>query len=67
MRRTYDAVKVLGLRDEKISENFKDRKALDLYSFIENNKFKPFGISKDVVQSYELDAKKQGVENPLNR
>jgi hypothetical protein len=67
MRRTYDAVKVLGLRDKKISENFKDRKALDLYSFIENNKFKPFGISKDVVQSYELDAKKQGVENPLNR
>lgn len=67
MRRTYDAVKVLGLRDKQISQNFKDRKALDLYSYIENNKFKPFGISKDVVQSYELDAKKQGVENPLNR
>ena len=42
MRRLYDAVKVLGMRDKKIAEEFGDRDALKLYGFIENNRFKPF-------------------------
>jgi len=66
MRRIYDAVKVLGLRDDKIAEEFKDRKALPLYGFIEDNAFKPFSISKDMIKSYAKKAEEQGVENPLN-
>ena len=66
MRRIYDAVKVLGLRDDKIAEEFKDRKALPLYGFIEDNAFKPFSISKDIIKSYTKKAEEQGVENPLN-
>ena len=29
MRRLYDAVKVLGMRDKKIAEEFDDRGAID--------------------------------------
>ena len=29
MRRLYDAVKVLGMRDKKIAEEFADRNAID--------------------------------------
>ena len=67
MRRLYDAVKVLGMRDRKISEEFKDRNAENLYNFIENNKFKPFSISENVIEAYAKDAKEKGIPNPLNR
>ena len=67
MRRLYDAVKVLGMRDKKIAEEFKDRNAENLYRFIENNRFKPFGISEDVIRAYAKDSKEKGIPNPLNK
>ena len=66
MRRLYDAVKVLGMRDKKIAEEFDDRGALDLYGFIENNRFKPFSISKNVIAAYEKESREKGIPNPLN-
>jgi hypothetical protein len=66
MRRLYDAVKVLGLRDKKIAEEFDDRGAIDLYGFIENNKFKPFSISDNVIAAYAKESKEKNIPNPLN-
>ena len=66
MRRLYDAVKVLGLRDKKIAEEFDDRGALDLYGFIEDNKFKPFSVSDNVIAAYEKESKEKNIPNPLN-
>ena len=66
MRRLYDAVKVLGMRDKKIEEEFDDRNSLDLYGFIEDNKFKPFSISDNVITAYEKESKEKNIPNPLN-
>jgi len=66
MRRVYDAVKVLGMRDDKIAEEFADQKSLPLYGFIEDNAFKPFSISKDVIAGYDKMSEEKGISNPLN-
>jgi len=67
MRRLYDAVKVLGMRDNKIAEEFVDRNAAKLYGFIENNKFEPFGVSTDVIAAYAKESEEKGIPNPLNK
>jgi len=67
LRRIYDAVKVLGMRDAKIAEEFGDQKSLPAYGFIENNKFKPFGISTDVLAGFEKLAREKGIPNPLDK
>jgi len=66
LRRIYDAVKVLGMRDPKIAEEFGDQKSLSLYGFIEDNAFKPFNISKDVIAGYEKLAEEKNIPNPLD-
>ena len=66
MRRLYDAVKVLGMRDKKIAEEFDDRGAIDLYGFIENNTFKPFSISDNVIAAYAKESEEKNIPNPLN-
>ena len=67
MRRLYDAVKVLGMRDKKIGEEFADRNALRLYGFIENNRFDPFNVSSDVIAAYAKESEERDIPNPLNR
>ena len=67
MRRLYDAVKVLGMRDNKIAEEFVDRNATKLYGFIEDNKFEPFGVSTDVIAAYAKESEEKGIPNPLNK
>ena len=54
MRRLYDAVKVLGMRDPKIAEEFQDQNSLPLYNFIEDNQFKPFSVSRNVLMLWLL-------------
>jgi hypothetical protein len=66
MRRFYDAVKVLGMRDDVIAEEFADRKVKSLYGFIENNEFKPFKVGRDIIQAYAKKAEEQGIKSPLN-
>ena len=67
MRRLYDAVKVLGMRDDKIAEEFSERDAIPLYGFIENNRFEPFSVSTDVIASYAKESEESGNPNPLNK
>ena len=66
LRRIYDAVKVLGMRDSKISEEFADQKSIPVYGFIEDNAFKPFSISKDVIAGFDKLFEEKGIPNPLN-
>ena len=66
MRRTYDAVKVLGMRDDKIAEEFADQKSTPLYGFIEDNTFKPFNISNDVIAGFEKLSEEKNIPNPLD-
>ena len=66
MRRLYDAVKVLGMRDPKIAEEFQDQNSLPLYNFIEDNQFKPFSVSRNVLRGYLKMSEEKGIPNPLN-
>jgi hypothetical protein len=66
MRRYYDAVKVLGMRDSKILDEFIDRDIKPLYGFIEDNEFKPFSVGKDMIIAYEEMAREKNIPNPLN-
>jgi len=66
LRRIYDAVKVLGMRDPKIAEEFDDQKSIPVYEFIENNAFKPFNISDDVIAGFAKLSEEKGIPNPLN-
>jgi len=53
LRRVYDAVKTLGMRDNKIEEIFGERNQLPLYGDIENNAFFPLLVSEGMIQSTE--------------
>ena len=66
LRRIYDAVKVLGMRDPKIAEEFDDQKSMPSYRFIEDNRFKPFSVSKDVLRGYLKLSEEKGIPNPLD-
>jgi len=67
MRRFYDSIKVLGMRDRKIAEEFKDRDVLPLYKFIENNSFKPFHVGDKMIKAYAKMAREKNIPNPLSR
>ena len=66
LRRVYDAVKTLGMRDDKIEELFGKRGELPLYGDIENNLFFPLLISKGQVAGIEDLAKDKKIPNILN-
>ena len=66
LRRIYDAVKLLGMRDPKIAEEFDDQKAMPTYGFIENNAFKPFSVSKDVIKGFIKESEERNIPNPLS-
>ena len=66
MRRIYDSVKVLGMRDREIAKEFSERGAGNLYGFIRKNKFKPFKISANMIKVYKDLAKEKGIPNLLN-
>ena len=66
LRRVYDAVKTLGMRDDKIEEIFGERNQLPLYGDIENNDFFPILISKNQVFDMEDLAKDKNIPNILN-
>ncbi len=67
MRRTYDAAKVLGMRDKEIEEIFAKRGMKKDYYNIKKNKFVPFGVSKNMKQTYMDLAKEKKIPNPLNK
>tara|TARA_Y100001937_G_scaffold25692_1_gene36842 strand:+ start:102 stop:1904 length:1803 start_codon:yes stop_codon:yes gene_type:complete len=67
MRRFYDALKVLGMRDKEIKKEFDDRGMGTLYKKIQTNRFKPFTISDRMIEVYEQLSKEKGIPNPLNK
>ena len=67
MRRFYDALKVLGMRDKEIKKEFNDRGMGTLYKKIQTNRFKPFTISDRMIEVYEQLSKEKGIPNPLNK
>ena len=67
MRKYYDAARMLGLSSKKIKAEFERRGYKALYDDIKKNKFKPFEITDRMVEAYEYQSKKYGIENPLNR
>jgi hypothetical protein len=66
LRRVYDAVKTLGMRDDKIEELFGKRGELPLYGDIENNVFFPLLITKGQVAGIEDLARDKKIPNILN-
>jgi hypothetical protein len=66
LRRVYDAVKTLGMRDDKIEELFGKRGELPLYGDIENNVFFPLLISRGQVAGIEDLARDKKIPNILN-
>ena len=66
LRRVYDAVKTLGMRDDKIEEMFGKRGELPLYSDIENNVFFPLLITKGQLAGIEDLARDKKIPNILN-
>ena len=66
LRRVYDAVKTLGMRDDKIEELFGKRGELPLYGDIENNAFFPLLITKGQVAGIEDLSRDKKIPNILN-
>jgi hypothetical protein len=54
------------MRDDKIAEEFADQKARPVYGFVENNEFRPFSISKDVIKGFAKMSEEKGIPNPLD-
>ena len=66
LRRVYDAVKVLGMRDPKIEEIFGARNEMPLYQNIEDNNFFPILISERAALQLAQLAEDKGIPNVLS-
>ena len=67
LRRVYDAVKTLGMRDKEIGDMFDKRGEEPLYKDIENNKFFPLVITKGQIEGVEDLAKDKNIPNIFSR
>ena len=67
LRRVYDAVKTLGMRDREIGDLFEKRNEEPLYKDIENNKFFPLRITKGQIEGVEDLAKDKNIPNIFSR
>ena len=67
LRRVYDAVKTLGMRDREIEDMFAIRREIPLYEDIENNKFYPILITKGQIEGVEELAKDKNIPNIFSR
>ena len=65
LRRVYDAVKTLGMRDETIEKIFGARNEMPLYQNIEDNQFYPLLISKRAALQFAQLAEDKGIPNVL--
>ena len=65
LRRVYDAVKTLGMRDSKIEEIFGARNEIPLYQNIEDNQFSPLLISQRAALQFAQLAEDKGIPNVL--
>jgi hypothetical protein len=67
LRRVYDAVKTLGMRDRDIEDKFAIRNKVPLYEDIENNKFFPLLITSGQIEGLEELSKDKNIPNIFSR
>jgi hypothetical protein len=67
LRRSYDAVKTLGMRDDKIEDIFAIRREGPLYEDIENNKFYPLIITKGQIEGVKQLAEDKNIPDIFSR
>jgi hypothetical protein len=67
LRRVYDAVKTLGMRDKEIAKEFNDRGEIPLYSRIENNKFSPLVITRGQIAGLKELSKDKKIPDIVNK
>ena len=67
LRRVYDAVKTLGMRDRDIEDNFAKRNEGPLYEDIENNKFYPILITSGQIEGVKELAKDKNIPDIFSR
>ena len=67
LRRVYDAVKTLGMRDGDIEDNFAKRNEGPLYEDIENNKFYPILITSGQIEGVKELAKDKNIPDIFSR
>ena len=65
LRRVYDAVKTLGMRDDTIEKIFGARNEMPLYQNIEDNQFSPLLISQRAALQFAQLAEDKGIPNVL--
>ena len=65
LRRVYDAVKTLGMRDDIIEKIFGARNEMPLYQNIEDNQFSPLLISQRAALQFAQLAEDKGIPNIL--
>ena len=63
LRRVYDAVKTLGMRDDTIENIFGARNEMPLYQNIEDNQFFPLLISERAALQFSQLAEDKGIPN----
>ena len=66
MMKDYDAAQLLGLSEEKISKVSQRLSKRDVGT-IREGIFRPFPISRDVMEAFADNSRKMGVANPLQR
>ena len=67
LRRSYDAVKTLGMRDDKIEDIFAIRREGPLYEDIENNKFYPLIITTGQIEGVQQLAEDKNIPDIFSR
>jgi hypothetical protein len=67
LRRSYDAVKTLGMRDDKIEDIFAIRREGPLYEDIEDNKFYPLIITKGQIEGVQQLAEDKNIPDIFSR
>ena len=67
LRRVYDAVKTLGMRDKDIEDLFGKRNEIPLYEDIENNKFFPILITSGQIEGVKDLAKRKNIPDIFSR
>ena len=65
LRRVYDAVKTLGMRDDTIEKIFGARNEMPLYQNIEDNQFAPLLITQRAALQFAQLAEDKGIPNVL--
>ena len=65
-QKDYDAAKILGISANDLDERMSRVSKTDRFA-IEDNEFKPYKPSRDIIDKFEENALRLGVSNPYNQ